>query len=141
MSRSYSFDLRVRVIRAVEEGMSARAASERFGVSISSGIRWVRRFRQEGSLEARPQRGHLQSPLEPHRAWLMALIAVEPDLTLVEIGERLAHDHGLTVAISTIWRFYDMSGISFKKSPARRRAGSRGRGNSQGDMEKGSAIP
>lgn len=120
MSRSYSSDLRVRVIDAAAGGMSARAASEHFGVSISSGIRWVRRFRQDGNAEAKPRGGQRKSPLLPHLEWLLALIAAEPDLTLAEIGERLAITHGVRVTISTIWRFYDMSGISFKKNRARR---------------------
>jgi transposase len=120
--------------------MSARGASARFGVSISSGIRWVRRFRQEGSLDAKPQRGHLRSPLEPHRTWLLALIAEEPDLTLAEIRDRLLGAHDLRIGVSSIWRFYDMSGISFKKSGSRRRAGPGGRGRSQGRVEEEPAL-
>ncbi|PZP39768.1 MAG: IS630 family transposase, partial [Azospirillum brasilense] len=40
MSRALSCDLRSRVIAAVEAGSSRRAAAARFGVSVSSAIRW-----------------------------------------------------------------------------------------------------
>ena len=41
MGRYLSEDLRTRVIGAVEGGMSRRAAATRYGVSVSSAIRWV----------------------------------------------------------------------------------------------------
>jgi hypothetical protein len=50
MASSYSQDLRGRVIDAVEkEGMSRRAAGLPFGVSESSAIKSVRRWRLTGS--------------------------------------------------------------------------------------------
>ena len=42
MGKSLSDDLRVRVVEAVEAGASRRQAAARFGVSVSSSIRWVR---------------------------------------------------------------------------------------------------
>ena len=48
MPKSYSGDLRERVIEAVEiEGASRREAAERFGVSVSSGVRWLQRRNRE----------------------------------------------------------------------------------------------
>jgi len=40
MGRALSVDLRERVIAAVESGMSCRAAAARFGIGVSSAIRW-----------------------------------------------------------------------------------------------------
>ena len=37
MAKPLSEDLRVRVVRAVEDGMSRRAAAERFGISAAGG--------------------------------------------------------------------------------------------------------
>jgi len=49
MARSYSQDLRDRVIDAVTgEGMTRRAAAERFGVSDSAAIKWLERFEKTG---------------------------------------------------------------------------------------------
>jgi putative transposase len=69
MAGSYSQDLRDRVIDAVEkEGMSRRAAAVRFGVSESSAIKWVRRWRLTGSRAPAGTGGHRPSALKPHLA-------------------------------------------------------------------------
>jgi transposase len=41
MAKALSVDLRSRVVDAVEAGASCRAAATRFGVGVSSAIRWV----------------------------------------------------------------------------------------------------
>jgi len=56
MGRAQSGDLRLRVLKASDEGMSARQAAARFGVGISSAIRWIARAKI-GELAPRPQ-GH-----------------------------------------------------------------------------------
>jgi transposase len=43
MARALSRDLRLRVLKAADEGASARQAAARFGVGISSAIRWIAR--------------------------------------------------------------------------------------------------
>ena len=57
MGRSYSLDLRERVVSAVRDGMSCRDAAEHFEVSHSSAIRWARRAREAGSPAAGPMGG------------------------------------------------------------------------------------
>jgi putative transposase len=58
MARPYSMDLRERVVQAVErEGLSRRQAAERFEIGIKTAIDWVRRFREMGSLAAKPMGG------------------------------------------------------------------------------------
>jgi transposase len=49
-----------------------------------------------------------------------------PDITLTEIAERLAMEHGVRVVPSTVWMFLDKRGITFKKRQ-RMRASSNGR--------------
>ena len=41
MARTLSQDLRDRVVAAIDGGLSCHAAAARFGVSVSSAIRWV----------------------------------------------------------------------------------------------------
>ena len=115
MARAYSGDLRVRVIRAVEGGLSARAAARRLGVGESTATAWVGRWRRTGSAQAKSQKGRSRSPLAAHARWLLALITEHADLTLEEIRERLA-EHGVEAAVSSIWRFYDRHGISCNSS-------------------------
>ena len=70
----YSDDLRSRVVAAVAEGCSRRAAGKRFAVSASSSIRWVELQRETGSVSPRPRGGKSRSPLELHATWLLDLV-------------------------------------------------------------------
>lgn len=122
MTRALSNDLRDRVIDAVDGGMSRRAAAARFGVAVSTAIKWVQRWRESGSRRARPQGGDKRSHrIEAHRAEILALIEASPDITLAEIADHLKARHGLKVAQSTVWRLLDRHAMTFKKNRARQR--------------------
>jgi transposase len=123
MVKRLSDDLRVRVVEAVEAGTSRRRAAARFGVSVSSSIRWVRAWRDRGELRARPQGGDRRSGrIEAQAGFLLDAVEQRPDVTLAEL-QALLLERGVTVGIATLWRFFDRRGISFKKNRARRRAG------------------
>jgi transposase len=120
----YSHDLRVRVIQVVEGGAAARAAARQFVIGDSTAIRWVKRWRETGSVTAKSIKGQSRSPLKRHEDWLLELVRREPDLTLEEIQDRLLVEHRQKAGIGSVWRFFDRHGISFKKKRARGRAGS-----------------
>jgi transposase len=120
----YSNDLRVRVIQVVENGVAARAAARQFVIGDSTAIRWVRRWRETGSVEAKSIKGQSRSPLKRHEEWLLELVRREADLTLEEIQRRLLDERRQRAGIGSVWRFFDRHGISFKKKRARGRAGS-----------------
>jgi transposase len=121
---SYSKDLRVRVIQAVEDGETARGAARHFMIGDSTAIRWAKRWRETGSVEARSAKGQSRSPLKQHEEWLLDLVRQEPDLTLEEIQRRLLDERQQKAGIGSVWRFFDRHGISFKKKRAGSRAGS-----------------
>ena len=136
MGRSpYSDDLRTRVVTAVAEGCSRRSAAKRFAVSASSSIRWVELQAETGSVSPRRPERKSRSPLEPHAAWLLELVAQQPDLTLAEIVQRLWQDRGVRTTDSSVDRFFRRHGVSFKKNSARRRAGAARRGRGQALLE------
>jgi hypothetical protein len=81
----YSQDLRTRVARAVSGGSSARPAAERFGIGISTAIRWAQRPQAEGHVEACAMGGDHRSCLSGHRESGRRLIVHQPDLTLEKI--------------------------------------------------------
>ena len=137
MAKPYSVDLRERVVRAVEAGASCHEAAAIFEIGVSSAIRWVARFRQSGSVAAKPMGGK-RSPLDAHKDWLLALIAAEPDLTLQEIRARPAR--GIMAAASSVWRFCDRHNLTFKKKPARGRAGAQRRARSPRAVEARAAA-
>lgn len=139
MAKAYSHDLRIRVIKAAEGGASSRGAGRRFAVGESSAVKWVQRWRDTGSSEAKRPAKACRSPLEDHAAWLLALVAAEPDLTLEEIRARLA-TKGVSASVSSVWRFYDRHEISFKKNRACRRAGQGRRGGGARMLEGEAAI-
>ena len=91
-----SDDLRERVVGAVVEGgMSRNAAAKRFGVSIASAVRWVARFKAKGEISTAPTGGDRRSGrIEAHRDYLFGLIRRRPDMTLLEIQERLIANCG-----------------------------------------------
>ena len=105
MPRAYSLDLRQRLIEA---GSSARTAARRLPVSASTAVKWVQRKRETGSVKAKPIHGHAPSKLLPHKERLLRLVAEEPDLTLKQIGERLAAD-GIHVGKSCLHTFLCVS--------------------------------
>ena len=116
--------LRVRVIQVVENGMAARAAARQFVIGDATAIRWVKRWRETGSVEAKSIKGQSRSPLKRHEEWLLDLVRQEPDLTLEEIQRRLLDERQQKAGIGSVWRFFDHNGISFKKKRSRSRAGS-----------------
>jgi len=114
MPAPYSQDLRERVVGAIGQGLSARAAARRFDIGISTAIRWAQRWRGEGHARARAMGGDRRSRLKAHRAVVLELVAREPDLTLQEIRSALAAD-GVRVGLTTVWRFLAAHKLTLKK--------------------------
>src|SRR5580704_19638415 len=54
---------------------------------------------------------------EAQREYLLGLIRRTPDLTLLEIQERLIQNCGERFSVSVLWRFFDRHGVTFKKRP------------------------
>jgi transposase len=135
MGRAYSFDLRERVVAAVAEGQSCRAVAATFKVSVASVVKWSQRFRATGSAAARSVGGNRPYVLSCERDWLLKRLAEQPDITLRALLSELA-ERGIKVSYYAVWHFFDHEGISFKKKPARQRAGSSRRGAAAGAMEK-----
>ena len=117
MARALSQDLRSRVIAAIDGGQSRRAAAERFGVAVSTAIRWARAWRAEGRAAAMPMGGDLRSRrIECYREVILAAVEAAVDITLVELAALLRREHGASFAPSTIWRFLDRRRMTLKKT-------------------------
>ena len=120
MAQYLSADLRIRVIGAVEAGMSRNAAARRFGVSIASAVRWMDEYLRTGRSAPKPRGGDRRSGrIEAQAELLMRAIDATPDITLAELRERLITERGETFALSTIHDFYRRHRITFKKRMAR----------------------
>jgi transposase len=112
-----SEDLRERVVEAVVvDGFSRNAAAKLFRVSIASAVRWVKQFETTGDVSPRPSGGDRRSGrIEAHHDYLMGLIRRTPDITMLEIQERLIRNCGERFSVSVLWRFFDRHGVTFKK--------------------------
>jgi len=133
MPKPYSQDLRTRVIEAIAAGASRRETAELYGLSASVVVLWAQRWQETGSVAAKPSGGST-SPLEDHAAFLLALIARQPDLTLDEIVAAMSRV-GIAGSRTAVWRFYERHGISLKKNSVRGGAEARGRGSRAGALE------
>jgi transposase len=120
MPKSYSCDLRERVIEMVEAGASRHEAAEHFGVSVSSVVKWMQRWNESRSPAPKPRGGSI-SPLEQQAGRIVAVITKQPDLTLEETAAEL-RKHRIRTSRSSLSRFFRRHDITFKKKPASCRA-------------------
>ena len=137
MSRPYSLDLRERVVKALLSGQSCRAAAARFGVSVATVVRWGQRQRALWSPAASRMGGNRPYVLAGERVWLLRRITDKPDLTLRAVQAELCR-RGVKVSYYAVWNFFRHEGKSFKKKPARQRAGQAGRGKKARPLAKAS---
>ncbi len=134
MARPYGMDLRERVVAAVEAGESRRSAARRYGVSASVTVKWLQRVAATGSVKPGQMGGHVRPALDGERAWLLARIAEGPDVTVRGLAAELT-ERGVKTGPYAVWSFFRREGLTFKKKPARGRAGPAGRGPQTGAME------
>jgi transposase len=127
MGKPYADDLRMVVVRLIEEGHTRPEVAELCGISLSSVGRYIRRYRATGSVSPEKFGGYKGYALKKCAERIKRWIAKQPDLTLLELQSRLA-TAGVKVAASSVFRFLHHLGLTYKKSPARGRTGSPGRG-------------
>lgn len=135
---AYSQDLRDRVLKGLERGEGPTLIARRLEVSI----RWVyhvkNRYELDGERSALQMGGYRVSRVAHKESLIRDWIKERKDLTLAEISERLAAD-GVTIKTTALWHQIDKWGLSFKKNPARQRAGTRRRSKGASGMERKSA--
>src|SRR5438128_6453103 len=100
MAAAYSMDLRTRVLRDSDAGLTSKELAVRYHVSRA----WVdalkHRRRETGSIKPRPQTKFRGRVLAGQESLLATLVAARPDATLVELREALRTSAGL----ATVWR-------------------------------------
>jgi len=110
-----SMDLRVRVLAAIDEGVSCRAAAVRFGVAPSTAIRWQAQRRATGSLAPKPQGGDMRSRrVEERAADILDIWEARKDISLDELRQELA-GVGLIISVAGLHRFFARRGMTRKK--------------------------
>jgi transposase len=113
------------VVAAVEsEGLSRHQAAARFGVAVSTAVHWVRRYRSTGTVTPSKIGGYKPRTLRgEHAEWLIARCR-EKDFTISLLVEELLAIRGVKADRHSVWAFLHAEGLSFKKKPVRKGAGS-----------------
>ncbi len=113
--RTYSLDLRQRVLADGDRGLTTRAAATQYSVRES----WVRRLQQRrretGETAPRPPCPKRPPVLTPHLERLRPRGADHPDATLKELRRRL----GVAVCLAALWAALRRLGLSVKKKVLR----------------------
>jgi len=117
MTKSYSIDLRERVIAHIEDGHTCRATARAFDVSASFAVKLVSRWRATGSTaparQGRPPGG---GKLAPHRDFLIERVEKTPDITMPELAAELDAICSIQVSPASLSRFLCAAGFTYKKN-------------------------
>jgi len=124
--KSYSNDLREKVVKRRERGHSAAEVARWFGISKRSVERYWRQQQDRGSIAPKQRGGYRRSRLVGHEETLRGWIAAQADLTLAELQARLRAELGLSIGITALWVRLEQMGLSYKKNATRRRTTARG---------------
>ncbi len=118
--KAVDMGLRHRAMAAVvQDGMSARAAAARFGLSASSVKRWVKRFRERGHVEPDASGGSALR-IEAERDRIVRILEVRPELSSRALGEALAAE-GVRFADRPLRRFLKRHRMELSRRLATRR--------------------
>ena len=117
MARSYSSDLRDRIVDYVESGHSRREAARRFGVSASFAVKLLQRFHRTGSARPAPRgRPCGAGKLSAHRDFLIDRVESRPDITMPDLADDLQRRRGVIAAPASLSRFLCRAGYTYKKN-------------------------
>jgi transposase len=122
MVQALSNDIRKRIAKAVDGGLSRNKAAKRFDVAVSTVVKLMNHIKETGSIAPKKIGGYRKVKLAAHEAQIKALVASAPDATLDELVAALA-GLGIVTSRSSLDRFFAKIGWSFKKNPSRIRAG------------------
>jgi transposase len=111
-----SMDIRKKVIKAIAGGMSRRQAAARFDIGPATAVRWAKRVEILGSVAPSRMGGDRGSRrIEAHAEFILAQLEEQPDLTILELREKIRERHGVGFGHATIWRFLARHKITRKK--------------------------
>lgn len=124
MARPLSSDLRSRLIKAVQGGMSARAAGKKLDIAASTATGIVKHWRDTGGYEPFQMGGYRRPVLEAERDFVESMLAEHGDWSEAEMAAHLEKERGICVHPVTVGRFIRTLGWRYKKNGFRIRTGS-----------------
>ena len=116
MAAALAKDLRVRVMRDVDAGLSAGLSAEKDSVSARTIYHWKTLRRETGALEPRAGKTGPKPKLAEHRERILAAVREDSAITLNDLRAKLQ----LPACVTTLWLALRTWGLVLKKSPAGR---------------------
>ena len=111
-----SMDIREKVMKAVAGGMSRRQTAARFDIGPATAVRWAKRIETTGEVAPLKMGGDRGSQrIEAHADFILAQIEKKPDMTIMELREKIKERHGFAFGYGTVWRFLARHRITRKK--------------------------
>ncbi len=114
LMKPYSEDLRVRIVRAVQAGISKSTAARLFGLSLSSVKRYARMADRGTSLAPRKGGGRPPKADETTRKLLEEDVKERPAATVKERRRFLEHATAKALSDSTVGRLLKRMGLGQK---------------------------
>lgn len=119
--KAYPQQLRERVLRALERGESPTDIARSLKVSRGWVYKVRNRLQATGDRCSRKIGGHRRSSLDKMESTLRSWILAGPTLTLTQLQQYLSIQ-GIQVKIGALWHQLDKWGLTYKRSPVRRKA-------------------
>lgn len=124
--KSYSTDLRERVVASVESGeCNIPQAARRYNISEPSIERWLARHRKTGNCAPLPHAGGPARKLATAAGAIRAAVKAEPDATLQELCERVEKETKIKSDPSMMYRELVRLKLPRKKSRSMPASGTR----------------
>ena len=111
-----SMDIREKVMKAITGGMSCRQAAARFYIGPATAVRWAKRVETTGNVAPMKMGGDRRSRrIEAHADFILGQIEAQPDVTIMELREKIRERPNVGFGYGTVWRFLERHGITRKK--------------------------
>jgi len=114
--KSYSIDLRMRILAFLNSGHSIRETAQHFLVSPDCVFRLKKRYKQTQSALPKQQGGYMKPKIDAEgEVFLQQQLSQNNSLTLVALCELYHQERGVSVQKSALHRTLKRLGITFKK--------------------------
>jgi transposase len=117
--KTYSVDLRERIVAALQEGSSVREVALRFGVSHDTVQRYRSRHEQGQSLLPSPRLGRAPRVAPQEQEAFIAMVRENPNATLAQMSALWQERTGVTLPRATMHDHVRRLGGRFKKESHR----------------------
>ena len=117
--KAYSYDLRLRVLRAVEQGRPRAEIVAMFAISLATLKRYLKRKRETGDVRAKPIPGRPAKKGAALQVGLLLQLNACPDATLAEYCQMWETTQGMQVSSATMSRAIQRLNWTRKKKTLR----------------------